>query len=230
VDDEAMLAEIRERVSLGGPIDQVFGRPGKNLAGASMVGVRGRKRRRMYTWGTPECEDARQRGLLERPRMPRPVRPAQLQLVAEVINAPLPQILARILTEIANGGVGPGLGLLGVGPRSHKTDLDDDGLVIARQVANGEWGPSPAAAFPLCHWGCGVMSFVTSDGQVWGWDPNPIDPDDDVPFLAESMTLTAWLELWLAGTLQQPWAVMEGKTWRAATQGESREALDGNGS
>jgi hypothetical protein len=110
--------------------------------------------------------------------------------------------------------MGPGFGLLGLGGRGHKTDLEQDGLDIAQQVADGAWGQAPKGAFPLCHWGCGNMSFVTPDGQVWGWDPNPIQPDQEVPFFVEDYLLTEWLQSWLDGSLLQPRAIQDGDSCR----------------
>jgi len=225
MDDETVLLGMRERVRIGAPIDSVLGRPGKDLEGAPAVAIDGRKRRRMYTWGTPECDEAFREGRLERARVPGPLKAARLTLVEPILHAPLPRLLARILTEIGNGGMGPGYGILGIGKRGHQTDLGQDGVNIAEQLVAGDWGSAPEGAYPLCHWGCGIMSFVTPDGQVWGWDPNPIDPDADVPFFLEDCGLREWLQSWLEGSLVQPWAIADGGTWRGATAEEKRLAL-----
>lgn len=41
------------------------------------------------------------------------------------IGARLPPVLTLLLTEVANGGFGPGDGLLGVGPAGHKIEIAD---------------------------------------------------------------------------------------------------------
>jgi hypothetical protein len=41
----------------------------------------------------------------------------------------------------------------------------------------------PSGLLPLCHWGCAIYSFVhCPSGRIFGWDPNPVEADDDVPF------------------------------------------------
>jgi hypothetical protein len=70
VNEDGVLAWIRERVVIGAPVDDVLGRPGKNLDGAMMVRVKGRKRRRIYNWGTPDCDEALRDAWLERLKVP----------------------------------------------------------------------------------------------------------------------------------------------------------------
>jgi hypothetical protein len=187
MDEEAILAGIRERVHADKPLDELMGLPGS--------------------------------------RVPTPATPDQVRSAEDLIRAPLPRLLARILVDIGNGGMGPGYGLLGIGKRGHKTDLGQDGLEIVHQVIEGRLGQAPGHSFPLCQWGCAIMSFVTPDGQVWGWDPNPIEPDQAVPFLVEDYHLAGWLQAWLEGTLLQPCAIEDGGSWRAATPVEKREAM-----
>lgn len=51
----------------------------------------------------------------------------------------------------------------------------------------GAWPGMPDNLLPLFHWGCAIYSFVHCPSErIFGWDPNPVDPDDDVPFLSRS--------------------------------------------
>jgi hypothetical protein len=64
-------------------------------------------------------------------------------------------------------------------------------------------------------------------GRIYGWDPNPVESDDDVPFFEQEYSLDSWIESWLDGSLQQPWLIYnpEDGTYRGATIEETRSAL-----
>jgi hypothetical protein len=48
------------------------------------------------------------------PRLVPPASPEQIEATEASLDFPLPEFLRRVYTEIANGGFGPGLGLIGV--------------------------------------------------------------------------------------------------------------------
>ena len=86
----------------------------------------------------------------------------------------------------------------------------------------------PAGLLPLCHWGCAIYSFVhCPSGQIFGWDPNPVEPEDDVPFFSQEYSIDSWFQTWLSGTLPQPLLVYEpeSRTYRGATIEETRSAM-----
>lgn len=86
----------------------------------------------------------------------------------------------------------------------------------------------PPGLLPLCHWGCAILSFVhCPSGRVFGWDPNPVEPDDDVPFFEQEYRLDVWVESWLDGGLHQPWLVRDPSSgvYRGATIDETRSAI-----
>ncbi len=47
----------------------------------------------------------------------------QLDAAEDTIGHPLPHVLRLVLEQVANGGFGPGSGLLGVGPTGHRINL-----------------------------------------------------------------------------------------------------------
>jgi hypothetical protein len=47
----------------------------------------------------------------------------ELDAAEAAIGRPLPHVLRLVLEQIANGGFGPGYGLLGVGPTGHRINL-----------------------------------------------------------------------------------------------------------
>lgn len=114
----------------------------------------------------------------------------------------LPELLRRVYTEVANGGFGPGCGILGIvrnGPQDER-----DTTAVERYLANPELnGP---LGFPLIPAGCGVWWYVSLtepgnpvhlfDWDAWDW------PDQDPPTVAiyyTASTLAEWLGRWADG-------------------------------
>jgi hypothetical protein len=64
----------------------------------------------------------------------------------------LPQLLSEILTEIGNGGFGPGYGLVGV--EGGYAEFKGEHLAELAQ----ELGALDRKILPICNWGCGIYS------------------------------------------------------------------------
>lgn len=130
-----------------------------------------------------------------------PARPADVDTVSTVLGVAVPRVLRRVLTEVADGGFGPGYGLFGTADlvrvagraRRDGTGLDGDG---------GDW---PADHLPVADLGCGALACVVTshpDAPVVVFDPDLLeDEDDEVPgraFEPEAPSLAAWLDRWVA--------------------------------
>jgi hypothetical protein len=187
----------------------MLGVPGARLTGGGAF----QGNQRMYARGSPEYLEACATGLIE--KLP-PLTPATLAMVEAAerdFGHPFPPLLRRLYLEIGNGGFGPGYGLF----RLPLTDNDWE---------PEWWADTSPPLLPLCHWGCGIYSFVDcADGEatMWGWDPNPVPEDDiDKALFRERMTLPEWLSHWLKGRLWQPTVVQDPDTgeWRGATDEE----------
>jgi hypothetical protein len=123
--------------------------------------------------------------------VPPPAEPVGVGEVEELLGHELPVLLGRLLTEVGNGGFGPGYGLIGA--RGGATDdRGDDLSALVRQP----WVPE--AMLPVCTHGCGIYDLVTCDGsdQMWRFDPNR-DPDGQLVALGTS--LGEWVLEWLDG-------------------------------
>lgn len=145
-----------------------------------------------------------------------PTTPAMVSDAEQQLGFLLPPLLRRIYTEIANGGIGPGYGLLGItdGARDdlghtlidlyqiyHQSDPDDP---------QWHW---PTAVVPICHWGCAIYSCLdcrTSDTPVLIFDPNghSLGTSWDDAFLPHAVSFEEWLTLWLDGV--NLWALVYG--------------------
>ena len=159
--------------------------------------------------------------------------PAPPEAVAEaeaVFGYRLPRLLRRLYLEQANGGFGPGYGVLGV-RGGHTDDMHNTALGYVQK-------PRPdveRSLWPLCHWGCGIFSYVDcSDGAgtIWASDPNPGAPE---PFdlFRQQLDIVEWFGRWVDRRLVQPAVIQDPETneWRGATDAELAafiaEALDG---
>ncbi|MEQ7011354.1 SMI1/KNR4 family protein [Actinopolymorpha sp. B17G11] len=222
-DSQDILRRVRGLIAAGQHRDQVPGLPGVELEGAGMFSGD----RRIYTRGTDEYASAAERGLLDRLLPPPPSADrAAIEEAESLVGAPLPALL-KDLYSVANGGFGPGYGLLGL-QGGFTDDMHRTAVDILSEVATGNWPGMPAGLMPLCHWGCAIYSFVhCPSGRIFGWDPNPVEPDDDVPFFEQEYLLDDWIDSWLVGSLQQPWLIYnpESGTYRGATIEETRSAL-----
>ncbi len=113
----------------------------------------------------------------------------------------LPELLRQVYLRVANGGFGPGYGLLGVG-HGATDDLGNTAdslydLFSQADPDDPEWRWRPQV-IPFSYWGCAVYSCITPSGMVIGFDEGAW-VDDEIP-------LDVWLRKWLDGSLKQPTA------------------------
>jgi hypothetical protein len=145
-----------------------------------------------------------------------PITPARLSDTEQHLGFSLPHLLGRIYTEIANGGIGPGYGLLGITDGA-PDDLGHTALDLYQIYRQSDpddplwyW---PPAMLPICHWGCAIYSCLdcrTPNTPVLIFDPNGHTlgtPWNDA-FLPHTASFEEWLTLWLDGV--DLWAVVYG--------------------
>lgn len=102
----------------------------------------------------------------------------------------LTPLLRRLYMEIANGGFGPGAGLIGV--EGGYTDADGRGLGQLYNAFRADgW---PEWLLPLWDWGDGAWSCVDTHAQ----DERIIVMDEVGPTRTR-FVLQTWLEAWVAG-------------------------------
>lgn len=102
----------------------------------------------------------------------------------------LPELLRWLYSEVANGGFGPGAGLLGV--RGGHTDMD--GRTISGSYLALRLHSWPQGVLPLCELGAGARSCVDRR------DPNnSILTVDAAGMTRTSHTLFSWLYAWASG-------------------------------
>lgn len=142
----------------------------------------------------------------KRPHHRYPLQPpttAEAIAAAEAkIGVRLPPLLHAIYSEIANGGIGPGYGLIGVaGTPYHRgwaynddTDTVPDLAATYLDVTSCTtyWPPQ---LVPVCDWGCMHASAIDCSNPQF---PVVFDALDHV-FCLHSPSFEAWIEDWVAG-------------------------------
>lgn len=231
--DDRVFDAVADLVRRGEYLDQVPGVPEPTTErGGSFRVLPDGTYAPMYDRGSDEFLAAKAEGRIAPLPVP-PFPPAEPRAVDDVersLGHPLPPLLRRLYLEVANGGFGPGYGLLGL-EGGH--GVAPDGNAIDRLRRFREWEPDIAPGlFPICDWGCAITSFVDCadpSATIWALDPNPLNESDELVdgIVPTELDLTAWLQRWIDGHLHQPWTIEDPDTgrWRAATVEETDRAF-----
>jgi hypothetical protein len=227
--DLGVFQAIADLVARGEYLDELLGPSAANTSDAGMFKGDGESWHRIYRRGSEEHLAAKAEGIVV--ALPPPARPATLSAVTEaesLLGHQLPGLLRKLYLEIANGGFGPGYGILGLGG-GHTVAPDGNSIDRLHRMRTEDSMPR-YSLLPVCDWGCAILSLVDCDdphGRMWGFDPNPVDNIEDAYFPQE-LNFTEWLSLWIDGNLYQPWALEDPITgeWRGATNVESAAMFD----
>ena len=131
-----------------------------------------------------------------------PATTSEIASFEGLVDLRLPRFYARLLTEVGNGGFGPGYGIIGIPPNGC---VDDDlrasnlaeAYLSGRRCDERGWR-TPRGLLPLCNWGCGIFSYVDalSDDAAVVTDEVL---QDGIEFTETAPSLAAWLSDWLDG-------------------------------
>ncbi|TDD27269.1 SMI1/KNR4 family protein [Actinomadura sp. KC06] len=141
--------------------------------------------------------------------------PASASAVADAeqkIGHHLPVLLRRLYLEVANGGFGPGDGVLGV-PGTLAPDHWADIVSQYELFSSGENQLVPNGMVWLCDWGSAVWLLVDcrdDRDSIWVWDPmgpyprpESLDAGHDEALFPLNLSLPEWLSMALSGTLDE---------------------------
>jgi hypothetical protein len=125
----------------------------------------------------------------------------EVEAAESKIGSPLPPILSRLLLEVANGGFGPGDGLLGVGPGGHKIEvadislnLPDFYLVLVKD--DRLWDKDQVV---IVDWGDGIWGTVSLSTGVVSTFRGGTDTYEAQHFEPTGVDLETWLLRWARG-------------------------------
>lgn len=138
-----------------------------------------------------------------------PATEEQLLVTEEILGFPLPPLLRAVYSQIANGGFGPGYGILGavggydsfinyhLSEKRHYRQVDFADM--ERRSTSAEVILIPDYVWPdrflcFCHWGCAIYSYIDCEtGRIFrgeSWWQNAYG------FKYEAPSLEHWLGLW----------------------------------
>ena len=134
-----------------------------------------------------------------------PIDVPELELAESSLGFPLPQLLKRLYLEIANGGFGPGYGLMGLvsGFRDDcgDTALESYELRVEPDPAEPGWN-WPAGLLPICTWGCAIYSCIDCSKSIGFpmviFDPN-LSASWDECLIPECDSFDEWIAIWAGG-------------------------------
>ncbi|MGW0209153.1 SMI1/KNR4 family protein [Streptomyces sp. NPDC003233] len=134
------------------------------------------------------------------PLTPAPASAEALAEAERIIGYPLPPLLRRLYTEVANGGFGPCGGIEGL--RDGHTSDGPSMLEVYLQYDEPDPDPEAPPAPPhgvllFCDHGCATWSMLDCrhpEGQMWWWDQGERHKCD--------LMLREWLSMWLEGKLE----------------------------
>ncbi|MFC4161269.1 SMI1/KNR4 family protein [Chitinimonas lacunae] len=135
-----------------------------------------------------------------------PASPAEVASSEAELGFALPPLLRQLYLDVANGGFGPGYGVMGL----EDGFTDDQGSsavslyqTLAQKDPDAPDWHWPERWLPFCYWGCTVYSLVHCEPPypVAYIDLAAIGEDEEVAeyLIAHKATLDEWFKDWLAG-------------------------------
>jgi hypothetical protein len=128
--------------------------------------------------------------------LPPPAPAATLDAAERVLGFPLPAGLRRLYAEVADGGFGPGEGLLPLaGLVAQYNELRSPGMMPSGR----EW---PSGLLPLVSMDPGWDCVEAASGRIVAWDPEGLGERSSEDRFRRSFsvahpTVEAWLAAWL---------------------------------
>ena len=115
----------------------------------------------------------------------------------------LPASLKALYTEVGNGGLGPGYGLIGMSEGSPDDTSRTAPEIYAsfREPGHSKWlWEWPTGLLPICHWGCGIYSCIDCTTPAYPmrlFDPNVLSLE--YALSDEGCSFDKWICDWVDG-------------------------------
>ena len=158
---------------------------------------------RRHLRASPVCYDVVDRPF--RPCLPCPI--PVVEAAERDLGFALPDVMRHIYSGVANGGFGPGYGVLGV--NGGFTDDQNHGIVEVYGIYHQGDPDDPAWAWPrgwvpVCHWGCLVYSVVdclNAPHPVYYADVSAKEPGAPMETILHphKPSFAQWLDDWMDG-------------------------------
>jgi hypothetical protein len=137
--------------------------------------------------------------------LPAPASAAELAAAETRLGFPVPQVVRRVYGGIANGGFGPGYGLVGIGGgrtgfhRWGRSGCCEDEYQTMRSDPQIRW---PLRLLPVCDWGCVIYSCIDAshaDAPMFRMDGDALYDAPSLAITPMGCTFSEWLQAWVGG-------------------------------
>ena len=222
---ETQFGRTMTSMDLGGMLSL-----GRTLTGFLQAGARTRRTGELDPEAIAMADDIQRQ--METPvddGLPAPADDATVEAVEAVLRLTLPVAMRRVWTEVADGGFGPGFGLLPLARvvKEYGT-LRSPGMMPRGR----EW---PAGLLPVLSQDPGWDCIEASTGRVIGWDPEELsERSSEARFQASfqevAPSVEAWLDEWLgsrthAEERDEMMARFQSSDYQAKQANEARDAI-----
>jgi hypothetical protein len=138
--------------------------------------------------------------------LPAPASVSDFRRAETLIGCTLPPAITHIYLAIANGGFGPGYGLVGIGGGRPgfsnwrgQRQCEDQYVLLLQNDAGFNW---PAHLLPLCDWGCGIYSCADVsrlDAPIFTAFSDALYDDPPHAVMPANCAFVAWMQAWADG-------------------------------
>ena len=136
--------------------------------------------------------------------LPPPADPAGLDRAETELGFPLPAMLRRVYLEVADGGFGPGGGLLGVAEAASAYAR----MRTGEELPRGRTWPDRLVPIVAVDPGYDCVDASSPAGRIVAWDPEDLGEFSgekawNGSFSEVAPSVEAWLETWVGGKTQE---------------------------
>jgi hypothetical protein len=137
--------------------------------------------------------------------LPEPATTAKIAAAESRLGFALPSVVSHVYGQVANGGFGPGYGLIGIGggrrgfANAGRRWFCEDEYLNVRADPEITW---PAGALPVVDWGCAIYSCVDAtqpDAPMLRAFCDLLYDDPPIAVTPMNCTFTEWLQAWVDG-------------------------------
>jgi hypothetical protein len=127
--------------------------------------------------------------------LPLPASQDAVRAAEEKLQFRLPALLKAVYSEIANGGIGPGYGLIGLTgghlPNDETLVATYEGVHAGAAYLGFEW---QRGLLPFCEWGCNILSCIDCMAPEF-----PMYVSEACEVTREPYSLEEFFEMWMDG-------------------------------
>jgi len=138
--------------------------------------------------------------------LPAPASASDFRRAETLVGCTLSPAITHIYSAVANGGFGPGYGLVGIGGGRPgfsnwrgQRHCEEEYVNLRQNDAGFNW---PVHLLPLCDWGCGIYSCADAsqpDAPIFSAFGDALYDDPPHAVMPANCNFAGWLRAWADG-------------------------------